>query len=152
MATESKHILVTGGTGYIGSHTVVLLVEAGWHVTIIDNLANSNTGVLARLATITGKPEAVEFVECDLRDAAGLAAVFARHRFDSVIHFAGYKVGGCGGRRGEGGGRGGWLIAARIRLMASRRRWASHAPSRCCTTATTWRARWACWRPWRPRA
>lgn len=87
-----KHVLVTGGTGYIGSHTVVLLVEAGARVTIIDNLANSNTGVLARIATITGKADAVSFVEVDLRDKPALVALLSAHRFDSVIHFAGYKV------------------------------------------------------------
>ena len=85
-------MLVTGGTGYIGSHTVVLLVEAGARITIIDNLANSNTGVLARIAAITGKPDAVAFTEVDLRDKEALLAVFRAGAFDSVIHFAGYKV------------------------------------------------------------
>lgn len=90
MAT--KHILVTGGTGYIGAHTVVLLVEAGWQVTVIDNLANSNEECLARVGTITRKPEATTFQKCDLRDKDALRAVFASNKFEAVIHFAGYKA------------------------------------------------------------
>ena len=86
------HVLVTGGTGYIGSHTVVLLVEAGYRVTIVDSLCNSNTGALSRIATITGKPEAVTFVQLDLRDRAGVAALFAASAFDGVIHFAALKA------------------------------------------------------------
>jgi UDP-glucose 4-epimerase len=57
-----RHVMVTGGTGYIGSHTVVLLVEAGYEVTIVDSLRNSSDKVLGRIAEITGKPEAVTFV------------------------------------------------------------------------------------------
>ena len=57
-----RHVMVTGGTGYIGSHTVVLLVEAGFEVTIVDSLRNSTDKVLIRIAEITGKPEAVTFV------------------------------------------------------------------------------------------
>jgi UDP-glucose 4-epimerase len=87
-----KNILVTGGTGYIGSHTVVLLVEAGWMVTVIDNLANSNTGSIKRIAAITKKPEQVEFFNVDLRDEVALEKLFSTHSFDSVIHFAGYKA------------------------------------------------------------
>lgn len=86
------HILVTGGTGYIGSHTVVLLVEAGYTVTIIDNLANSNAECVSRVNQITGKPEAVKFIKCDIREKAEIAAVFAGAKFDGVIHFAGYKA------------------------------------------------------------
>ena len=70
-------VLVTGGCGYIGSHTVVLLLAAGWHVTVVDNLCNSNAAVLERVAEISGKPEAVVFEQCDLRDRAALDRVFA---------------------------------------------------------------------------
>ncbi|MGV7210626.1 UDP-glucose 4-epimerase GalE [Oxalobacteraceae bacterium A2-2] len=83
-------ILVTGGTGYIGSHTVVELVQAGHDVVIVDNLCNSKRSVLERLERITGV--AVPFAEVDIRDRAGLEAVFAAHAFDSVIHFAGLKA------------------------------------------------------------
>ena len=75
MAAYRGSVLVTGGCGYIGSHTVVLLVAAGWHVTVVDNLCNSSAVALARVAEITGKPEAVLFEQCDLRDKAALARV-----------------------------------------------------------------------------
>lgn len=88
----SKHVLVTGGTGFIGSHTIILLVEDGWTVTLIDNLANSNTGVIDRINRITGKPEALHFAEVDLRDKDGLSKLFAESSFTSVIHFGGYKA------------------------------------------------------------
>ena len=87
-----RHVLVTGGTGYIGSHTVVLLVEAGWRVTIVDSLCNSTATSLARIAAITGKPEAVQFKELDLRDRAGVAALFAANKFEGVVHFAALKA------------------------------------------------------------
>jgi len=86
------HVLVTGGTGYIGSHTVVLLVEAGYRVTIVDSLCNSSAGALSRIAAITGKPDAVTFVQLDLRDRAGVTALFAATPFDGVIHFAALKA------------------------------------------------------------
>ena len=84
-------ILVTGGTGYIGSHTVVELINAGQSVVIVDNLSNSKLAVLDRIEKITGlRPE---FIKCDLCDAAALDAVFASHPdIDSVIHFAGLKA------------------------------------------------------------
>ena len=88
----ANHVLVTGGTGYIGSHTVVLLVEAGYRVTIVDSLCNSSTGALSRIAAITGKPDAVAFVQLDLRDRAGVTALFAANAFDGVIHFAALKA------------------------------------------------------------
>ena len=84
-------ILVTGGTGYIGSHTVVELINAGQKVVIVDNLSNSKLAVLDRIEKITGtRPE---FIKCDLCDASALDAVFASHpELDSVIHFAGLKA------------------------------------------------------------
>lgn len=83
-------ILVTGGTGYIGSHTVVLLQQAGHDVVVLDNLANSHEAVLDRIATITGTRPA--FARGDIRDAGALEAVFDRHEIEVVIHFAGLKA------------------------------------------------------------
>lgn len=89
---SGKRILVTGGNGYIGSHTVIQLVEAGAEVVIVDNLVNSNIECLKRVKKITGKE--IEFHEVDLRDAAVLERnVFKNHpRYDAVIHFAGLKA------------------------------------------------------------
>ena len=82
-------ILVTGGTGYIGSHTCVELLNAGYDVVVIDNYYNSKPEVLRRIQRITGKQ--VTFCECDIRDRAGLDRVFSQYAIDSVIHFAGLK-------------------------------------------------------------
>ena len=83
-------ILTTGGMGYIGSHTVIALLEAGHEVVILDNLANASRKVLARLEQITGR--SVAFVEGDVRDRSMLQRLFAEHDFDAVIHFAGLKA------------------------------------------------------------
>lgn len=83
-------ILVTGGTGYIGSHTVVELLAAGAELLIIDNLSNSKPAVLDRIETISGRRPA--FRSVDIRDRAGLEQVFRDHPIDSVIHFAGLKA------------------------------------------------------------
>ena len=85
-------VLVTGGSGYIGSHTVVELVAAGWSVTIVDNFHNSSAAALERITQITGRPEAVTFVAADLRDRAAVAKLFAGEPFDGVIHFAAMKA------------------------------------------------------------
>jgi UDP-glucose 4-epimerase len=91
--TYKKHVLVTGGAGYIGSHTVFLLVEDGCHVTIVDNLSNSNIECVSRVRELTGKPEAIVFHEVDLLDKDALEEVFRNGpKFDSVIHFAGFKA------------------------------------------------------------
>lgn len=82
-------ILVTGGTGYIGSHTCVELLNAGFDVVAIDNYYNSKPEVLRRIQRITGK--SVTFCECDIRDRDGLSRVFEQYAIDSVIHFAGLK-------------------------------------------------------------
>lgn len=83
-------ILVTGGTGYIGSHTVVELIKAGHEVTIIDNLFNSKIEVLDKIATLTGiKPE---FHKIDILDLKGMRELFQSHDFEAVIHFAGLKA------------------------------------------------------------
>ncbi len=83
-------ILVTGGAGYIGSHTCVELLDAGEQVVVLDNFCNSSPESLRRVAAITG---ATPFcVEGDLRDPACLARLFAEHRIEAVIHFAGLKA------------------------------------------------------------
>lgn len=82
-------ILVTGGTGFIGSHTVVELLNAGYDVVIADNLCNSKIEVIDRIAKITNKRPA--FYKLDLLDSAALEKVFAENRIDAVIHFAGLK-------------------------------------------------------------
>lgn len=83
-------ILVTGGTGYIGSHTTVELIEAGHEVEILDNLYNSQENVLDIIKELTGvKPK---FHKVDLRDAEALAKIFQDGDFDAVIHFAGLKA------------------------------------------------------------
>ena len=84
------HVLVTGGAGYIGSHTCVELLAAGHQVTVIDSLVNSSEQALARVRGITGRE--LEFVRADLRDVPALARVFAEQRIDAVIHFAGLKA------------------------------------------------------------
>ena len=84
-------ILVTGGTGYIGSHTVLELLLAGHEVTVIDNLCNSSPESLRRVQNITGRNE-VEFHKLDIRDREGLDNLFAANDFDAVIHFAGLKA------------------------------------------------------------
>lgn len=83
-------ILLTGGAGYIGSHTHVALVAAGHEVTILDNFRNANRSVIGRLERLTGAP--VRLVEADIRDATVLAGLFAEHRFDAVVHFAALKA------------------------------------------------------------
>ena len=83
-------ILVTGGAGYIGSHTCVELLSAGHDVVIVDNLSNSKLSVLDRVKKISGKSFA--FAQVDVRDQVNLETVFAEHQPDAVIHFAGLKA------------------------------------------------------------
>jgi len=90
-------ILVTGGAGYIGSHTVVQLLESGNEVVVLDNLCNSKAQVIERITRITGKPPT--FIEGDVRDRALLDRIFASHRIESVIHFAGLKSVAEGGQK-----------------------------------------------------
>ncbi len=83
-------ILVTGGTGYIGSHTCVELIKAGYDVVVLDNLYNSSEAVLDRIEMISGtKPK---FYKTDILDKQGLKKVFDENKIDAVIHFAGYKA------------------------------------------------------------
>lgn len=91
MTMESKKtVLVSGGMGYIGSHTVVELINAGYDVVVIDNLSNSEKDSLEGVKEITGKE--VVFEEVDTCDIAALRAVFEKYPFDSVIHFAAFKA------------------------------------------------------------
>ncbi len=83
-------ILVTGGTGYIGSHTVVELMASGKDVLIVDNLCNSKASVLDRIERIAGRRPG--FAQLDVRDRNALRRLFSAHRIDAVIHFAGLKA------------------------------------------------------------
>jgi len=85
-----SRILLTGGAGYIGSHTYVALCDAGHEVVILDDFSNARRSVPARLEMITGKP--VTVIEGDVRDDETLDAAFARHAFDAVVHFAALKA------------------------------------------------------------
>ena len=87
---SGSEILVTGGTGYIGSHAVVALVDAGYAPVVVDNLSNSKEAVLDRVAAITGRT--VPFYCIDLRDRSALDGVFEAHAIAAVIHFAGLKA------------------------------------------------------------
>jgi UDP-glucose 4-epimerase len=88
--TPFMRALITGGAGYIGSHTCVELLEAGYELVVVDNLVNSSVEAIRRVEEITGKP--VEFHQVDLLDREALSAVFDRAPVDSVIHFAGLKA------------------------------------------------------------
>lgn len=84
------NILVTGGAGYIGSHTVIELINAGHSVVVVDNLVNASRVALQRVEQIVGRN--VPFYETDIRDRKGMGHVFAENSFDCVIHFAGLKA------------------------------------------------------------
>ena len=83
-------ILVTGGCGYIGSHTVLELLNKNYDVVVVDNFSNSNPEGLRRVQQITGKT--VTFYEADIRDAETMDKIFSAHKFDAVIHFAAFKA------------------------------------------------------------
>ena len=83
-------VLLTGGAGYIGSHTAVELIEAGHDVVIVDDFRNSNPKVLERLKKITGKE--ILCYDADVADKEALKKVFDENHFDAVIHFAGLKA------------------------------------------------------------
>ena len=83
-------VLVTGGAGYIGSHTCVELLNEGYEVEVVDNLCNSNPESLNRVQELTGK--SVKFYEGDVRDEALLRKIFAENEIGAVIHFAGLKA------------------------------------------------------------
>lgn len=83
-------ILVTGGAGYIGSHTCVELLNAGYEITVVDNLYNSSPKSLDRVKELTGKD--FKFYKCDIRDTDGMDKIFKENKIDAVIHFAGLKA------------------------------------------------------------
>jgi len=85
-----NNILVTGASGYIGSHTCVELLQAGFGVVAMDNLSNSSPESIARVERITGKT--IPFIEADVRDRGALDAILREHRIDAAIHFAGLKA------------------------------------------------------------
>ncbi|MFC3394991.1 UDP-glucose 4-epimerase GalE [Brenneria rubrifaciens] len=84
------NVLVTGGNGYIGSHTCVQLLAAGHHPVIVDNLCNSKASVVKTIGQLTGKTPV--FYQSDIRDTSRLNDIFSRHKIDAVIHFAGLKA------------------------------------------------------------
>jgi UDP-glucose 4-epimerase len=83
-------ILVTGGAGYIGSHTCIALHQAGYEIVVYDNLSNSSREAINRVSHLIGAP--IEFIKGDIRDAKALRQVFDAHQFFGVIHFAGLKA------------------------------------------------------------
>ncbi|MBQ2781177.1 MAG: UDP-glucose 4-epimerase GalE [Clostridia bacterium] len=83
-------ILITGGCGYIGSHTCIEMIKAGYDIVVIDNYYNSKPEALKRTRELAGKE--FPFYECDIRDAEGLKKIFAAHNIEAVIHFAGLKA------------------------------------------------------------
>ena len=87
----AKNVLVTGGAGYIGSHTCVELLNNAYNVIVLDNLCNSSSTSLQRVASITDR-ENIPFYQGDIRDSALLGSIFEQHNIDSVIHFAGLKA------------------------------------------------------------
>lgn len=89
-SNNRKRILVTGGTGYIGSHACVELLQAGHDIVVVDNLCNSREEALSRVRSITGCD--FPFINLDIRDKAALREVFRAHAIDAVIHFAGLKA------------------------------------------------------------
>jgi len=87
---QPSTILVTGGAGYIGSHTVILLIEAGYDVVIFDNFSNSSQESIRRVEKIVGRK--ITVIEGDIRDKQALHSVFEKYTIDAVIHFAGLKA------------------------------------------------------------
>ncbi|MBP5761219.1 MAG: SDR family NAD(P)-dependent oxidoreductase, partial [Verrucomicrobia bacterium] len=86
----AEKILLTGGAGYIGSHTAVELLEAGYEVICVDNCYNSSPDALKRVEKITGKT--VKFYQDDILDADAMHRIFAENKIEAVIHFAGLKA------------------------------------------------------------
>lgn len=84
------NILVTGGTGYIGSHTCVALLEAGYHVIVVDNLSNSKAETIDSIEKITGTRPT--FYQANVTDASAIEFIFSNHSIDGIIHFAGFKA------------------------------------------------------------
>ena len=91
MNTSDKTVLISGGAGYIGTHTAVELINAGYDVVIMDNLSNSELSAVEGVKKITGRDD-IAFEQVDACDMQALRGVFERYAFDSVIHFAAYKA------------------------------------------------------------
>ena len=92
-ALSAPHVVVTGGSGYIGSHTCVKLLEAGYRVTVLDNLVNSKVESLRRVGELTGKSDLLDFHEVDLCDYEKLDSILAKIApCQACIHFAGLKA------------------------------------------------------------
>ncbi|MCS4487478.1 UDP-glucose 4-epimerase GalE [Streptococcus sciuri] len=87
-----KTLLVTGGAGYIGSHTVLELLEHRYEVVIIDDLSNASEKVIGTIKKLSKQNDSLSFYKIDLKDITRVEKVFQKHRFDGVIHFAGYKA------------------------------------------------------------
>lgn len=86
----NKTVLVTGGAGYIGTHTLIEMVQSGYEPVVVDNLVNASEESLRRVAKITGKE--IKFYKADIRDRAEMERIFTENSFDGVIHFAGLKA------------------------------------------------------------
>jgi UDP-glucose 4-epimerase len=91
LGAQKGAVLVTGGLGYIGSHTCVVLAEAGYRPVVVDNLSNSKASVLARLRELTANAR-LPFHHADVRDRAAMESILAAERIDAVLHFAGLKA------------------------------------------------------------
>ena len=87
-APADQTILVTGGAGFIGSHTCVELLDQGYNVVVVDDLSNSSEEAIRRIGEITGKPEKLTFYQVNILDREALDKVFAAHDIDAIIHFA----------------------------------------------------------------
>ncbi|KAJ2463029.1 hypothetical protein GGI03_004108, partial [Coemansia sp. RSA 2337] len=90
--SNASHVLVTGGTGFIGSHTVLELVSQGYKVVVVDNLCNSCEEPLRRIEKLAGLKDKIPLFKLDLADSDGLRAMFSEYAFASVIHFAALKA------------------------------------------------------------
>ena len=83
-------VLLTGGAGYIGSHTVIEMCEAGHEVVVVDNFSNSSPKAMLRVEEILGKK--IPLYEADVADADAMDRIFREHKIDAVVHFAGFKA------------------------------------------------------------
>jgi UDP-glucose 4-epimerase len=91
---EQRRVLVTGGAGFIGTHTCIVLLKQGYHVTVVDNFSNSSRLSIERVEQIVGNGKQIDFHELDIGDAAALTKMLAAQprAFDACIHFAAFKA------------------------------------------------------------